>query len=215
MTNTMKRVSQMVFAVVSVVVLSGFIASATYHRLENQKANYKILPGSVLDITGKTNVNSFCCSSKEHFTQGKVSYAYTGNKNKIVFEKTLLRFNVDGLDCGMRAMNKDLKEALLSDQYPEIIIDIKEASSTSPQSSIDEEGGARFIAKTEVTITCETNLVEIPIQINKYEIGKYRIKGETALKLCDYAIDAPTAMLGLIKVEDEINISFDLLVDLE
>ncbi len=175
---------------------------------------YKIRPTSVMEVHGKTNVNAFCCASKEQFAPKNLNYQIIPGTSKIKFQNTSLKIKIEELDCGNRMMNKDLYKALLADQYPEIIIELKEVYSPSCNDLTQCGMEEAFIANTEITITCETETVKVPVQVTKLKNQSFRITGGTALRLCDFAINPPTAMMGLIKVKDTIEISFDLYIDL-
>ncbi|MFT5167991.1 MAG: hypothetical protein ACI8P3_003230, partial [Saprospiraceae bacterium] len=51
--------------------------------------------------------------------------------------------------------------------------------------------------------------------VKKIDVDSYRVVGNTSLQLCAFKLEPPTAMMGLVKVDDVIEINFDLYLDLE
>jgi hypothetical protein len=41
--------------------------------------------------------------------------------------------------------------------------------------------------------------------------GRLRAMGSKAIKMTDYNVEPPTAMLGLVKAENELTVHFDLI----
>ena len=195
------------------LIHSSFTNVVTYWENDFKKIEYQIRTTSVLEVNGKTNINSFCCTSGEQFQTKKLDYKYEKEHALLYFQNTKFSLNIKQLDCGKKKINKDLFKALKVEEYPNIIIDLKEVLNLecSDPSKCDE--WMEFEANTEITITCETRPIKIPILVKKLDAESYRITGGTTLKLCDFAVEAPTALLGLIKVKDEIDFNFDLYVD--
>ena len=178
-----------------------------------KKAIYQIKPSSILEVNGKTNINSFCCASDEQFENKDLDYRYEASKSSISFQNTKFVLDIKKLDCGKRKINKDLFKALKVDEYPNIIIDLKYVLNLECFEPEVCDEWVQLEANTDITITCETNPVQIPILVKKVDTNSFKITGGTMLNLCDYDIKPPTAMMGLIKVKDAIEFNFELNVD--
>ena len=179
------------------------------------KINYKIRPTSKLEVFGQTNINTFCCSSNEKFKPQYLKYKFDENQATIFFQDAQFKIKVEQLNCGKRPINKDLYKALKTNEFPYIIINMKEIFNLECDDLDDCDKWVEFEANTDITITCETQSVSIPLLVKQLDTQSFRITGGTSLDLCDFDIEAPTAMLGLIQVEDKIDLSFDLFVDME
>ncbi len=172
--------------------------------------NYRIAHSSSLEIAGKTNIHSFFCNSLEKFSEQKLKYKFSAESPSISFEDTALKIKIEDIDCGSKRLNKDLHKALRLEEYPHIIIDLKRAFS-SHLSDLKHCGEwFELNAETDITITCETHLISIPIWVNRSDTDSFRITGSTSLQLCDFGIEPPTVLMGMIKVENTIDIHFDL-----
>ncbi len=196
------------------VLLTSSTAMMPNMEVAFKTLTYKIRPTSIMEVHGKTNVNAFCCTSKEQFAPKDLSFQLVPGTSRVKFQNTSLKIKIERLDCGSKLINRDLSKALLADQYPEIVIELKEVYSPTCQDLTECGVEEQFIANTDITITCETETIKVPVQVTKLDTRSFRITGGTQLHLCDFAINPPTAMMGLIKVKDTIEISFDLYVDL-
>ena len=199
--------------ILSSLTLTSFINFDTKDAVFIEK-EYLLGPKSVLEVNGKTNVNSFCCTSQQRFSKGKFSYQFEAGTSIINFQNSSLKITIAELDCGAKAINNDLHKALQADQYPSIVIDLQQAFNLECSDLTDCDRWVEFEAVTDITIVCTSKSVVIPIQVKKIDGHKFRVIGETTIELCDFGIEAPTALLGLIKVKDTLKINFDLDINL-
>lgn len=175
---------------------------------------YKIHSESRLEVNGKTNINRFSCSSKELFPKERLSYQVVAGDPTIFFSDAQLSIQIEQLDCGAKPINKDMHQALQAQDYPLITIDLKKATLLHGSNLFDCDEWVDFEAVSDITLVCTTKALYFPIQVKKSAENRIMIRGGAFLHLCDFGIKAPTALSGLIKVKDEIEINFNLIVDL-
>ena len=104
-------------------------------------------------------------------------------------------------------MDKKTWEALKTTQYPKITYQLTKIESINP-------------AAGEYDIKALGNLsiagVKVPISMNvKGKIlsnGSLSFKGSKALKMTDFKIDPPTALMGTLKTGNDITVSFDIVL---
>lgn len=197
------------------IILVGFTNFGASWNSDFKLIEYQIRPTSLLEVNGKTNVNSFCCNSNERFQNSNLGYKFEEKGSLIYFQNTKFDIKIEQLDCGKKKINKDLFKALKVKDYPNITIDLKEVINLESNDLSLCIDWMEFEAITDITITCETRQLSIPILVKKLDSESYRIKGGTTLQLCDFDVEAPTALLGLIKVKDAIEFNFDLYVDIK
>ena len=202
------------FFILLVVVLSSYKSFVKEIESDFKKIEYSILPSSNLTVNGKTNINSFSCISNEQFANERIDYRKDDNDLSISLRNTLFLLKVEELDCGKKKINKDLKKALQVENYPNIKILLKELINVECNEKIECNEWLSYDAQTEITITCNTRTIDIPIMVNRLDEMSYRVTGGTDLQLCDFDVEAPTALFGMIKVKDLIQFNFDLYVDL-
>lgn len=101
-------------------------------------------------------------------------------------------------------MEKKAAEALKADEYP--LISFSLVDTVSFKNSSDT-------LKGEVSGTLEIAGIAKPVNI-AYELmplenNEIKVTGSTELLMSDYGIDPPTALLGTIKTDDRVQVSFD------
>ena len=213
----MKSTSLKIFLlfITFVFIQSSFLIITPKLKTGFTHKEYKLRPSSILEVNGKTNINSFSCTSRERALRGKLSYQLEAETTTINFQNTKLKIAIQQLDCGAKAINKDLHKALQSDGYPNITIDLIQLFNLECKNLGNCDSWVNFEAVADIIIVCTSKSVYIPVQVKKLDDFSYRIRGSKNLELCDFGIEPPTAMMGLIKVKNKIEINFDLFVDLE
>lgn len=163
-----------------------------------EKETLKILPQSELIIAGSTNVNKFDCRFDVGLITHSRSIRYINEDNYLRFPDLSLNLSISGFDCGNRRMNEDFCDLLKSDKYPEIKISIDKIELISPQ-----------YTKAYITayLAGEKKSYNLPVQV---ENGRF--KGKFRMNIRDFGLEPPTKALGLIEVNEEIEVQFNLLV---
>ncbi|MEQ8705416.1 MAG: YceI family protein [Phaeodactylibacter sp.] len=169
-----------------------------------------ILKESELTLTGASNVKPFSCDCEQDFEP--VYYELSRHcDGHYIFKSTRLRVPVRTLDCGNRIMNKDLYEALKAETYPEIVIQPRELH--LPLSLGPQSGWVDFTADATVSLAGHIQKITLPVRAKYVSESQFRIQSSKTLCMLDFGIAPPTAMGGLIRVEEEIDIHFNLLVE--
>ncbi|HMQ45445.1 MAG TPA: YceI family protein [Mariniflexile sp.] len=161
-----------------------------------------ITPESSLFVKGTTNVNNFTCIFNVEKLKNPIPVTYHKVNDKLQFNKTALVLDSNCFDCGGKSINNDFKTILKADKYPQIILLLKEISNF--------ENNADMFAAIDIQIAGVTKAYKIPVKIkNGY---KLLITGDLAINLSDYSIVPPKKFLGLVTVNDTIEIFFQLAV---
>ena len=112
---------------------------------------------------------------------------------------------VEGLDGGRNKMNRDLKNALNYDEYKNIRFewgDIRLTGKTDIGWHAEVEGS--------VTVAGVTRAVSFDADLSYNEWSQVVAKGRVPLKMTDFDVDPPTALFGVIRTDDEIEIKFEI-----
>ncbi len=161
-----------------------------------EKETIMILPESELIISGSTNVNKFDCK----FNIGLITHArqikYTQEENFITFNQMKLLLLTEGFDCGNKRMNSDFQDLLLGEKYPEIVIELDQIESISTE---------YVKAYITVHLAGKTNTYNLPVLVNE---GSF--KGKIKINIRDFGLVPPKKALGLIEVDEIIEVQFDL-----
>lgn len=170
---------------------------------------FDIEKGSKLFIEGSSNVNSFECESKDEFLNQLSRITFSDDERSLNFTSTSLRLRTTLLDCDNSKMNRDLCEALKSEDYPYITIELHDAViiEGSPK-RLDSNFIVRCSAS--MSITNVTRKVSLDVKAKNLGNGRFRFYSTTRLLMTDYGVEPPTALLGLIKVRNSIRIVLDI-----
>lgn len=162
-----------------------------------EKVSIEILPESELIIGGSTNVNKFDCRFNIDHINKYMIVRFAQQEECFIFNDFKLQFLTEGFDCGNKRMNSDFQDLLVAEHYPEIMISVDKVE------FISAEYLKAFIT---VQIAGKENNYELPVQT-----GNSRFKGKFKMNIRDFGLEPPKKALGLIEVDEMIEVQFDLL----
>ena len=121
---------------------------------------------------------------------------------------TSLKFTVESesLKSGKSAMDKNTYKALETKDHKQIVFELKSVKSISPVTSASNK--YKVVATGNLTIAGSTNTIDLPFNLTINE-GKVLLEGKKGLKMTDYKIDPPKALLGTITTGDEIEVHYN------
>ena len=171
-----------------------------------QNGKVQLRDSSKLSIKGKSNVNEFTCESEHELQKDSLDYSYTVNADTVQVNGVYLDLEIDQFDCGKRAINRDFKSTLKYKEYPFIEIVLNELVASDSTSLIPKEA--------EVTIRIAGVERHYTVPLNSFSSSEesFTVGGNKILRMTDFGLEPPSPMFGLIKVEDELNIQFDLVI---
>ncbi len=177
---------------------------------------FELLPQSKIALEGTTNINQFDCFA-ESLVDGvsvtmkpeKIIASSTSDEQCTLFDlqNAKVTIEVAQLECGQEAINKDMRKTLKASEHPKIVIILKQI-----HVGYDEAHMANNVmAQVEMVIAGSNKPVQLNLNGTKNEDdGFFRVSGRHTLHLTDFGIDPPKALFGLIKVQDQIDIMFDI-----
>lgn len=186
-----------------IIFIIAILSSLSFVKVNrfNNNTVFRLEPESKLEIQGTTNVNKFKC--KFNFVQKEkpVPLCFEKSGNKMFFKKADLVLKNSCFDCGGKGINRDFNKLLKSNEFPSILLNLKEI----------EKKEAFIEALVEITIAGISNTYKIPVEVK--EDKKYYITGNLDVNTIDYGLKVPKKMLGLIVVSEMIKIDFDLILN--
>jgi len=187
-------------------ICSAFLVSDAYliHRLI-------VLPASKLSIDGKTNVNSFTCSIAKYTGTDTLVLQEGGKKIRPVFVKGSVGLDASTFDCGMAIMTSDFRKTVKSEEYPAIVIDFI-SFERAPSYAQGEE---KFKGILKISLAGVTKLFEVDCSIETKPSGMIHLMGGRAFTFADFGLKPPSRMMGTIKVQEELNVKFHLVLKLD
>lgn len=165
---------------------------------------------SSLSISGSSNVNKFACKCEQTLHPMRVDLQVQPGDQLARFTGAVLVLKTRALDCGHKGMNKDMYQTLEADQHPTIDIRLEAVRYQPGYSPEFCSEWVTMLASADLTVAGHTNRVHLEIQGRQVGDDQYRFKSQLPIRMTDFGIEPPTALLGLVKVDNEITIHLDL-----
>ncbi len=109
---------------------------------------------------------------------------------------------VADLESGKRIMDNKAHDALEEKRHPQITFTFKSGDPVNIS-----EGKAKFAGTLK--IAGKSRKVELAANFKQISSNRFSVSGNVPLKMTDFGIDPPTAMLGTLQTGDEIAVKFD------
>jgi hypothetical protein len=172
-----------------------------------ERRDYVLNSCSQFIIKGTTNIHKFSCSFDEStLSNDTFSITFENIYGQIQLQDALIELPVKYFDCGLQAMNKDLRELLQADENPNIIVEVTDLHLPSNKDLLQS-----ISANTSVTIASVTN--NYKIEGKAFKSGNdITYTGNLHINLTDFQIEPPKKALGIIKVQDEFVVTVNLAI---
>lgn len=187
----------------------------------NAQVEYVPAEDSRVWIEGTSTARDFTCSTQKISGQARLSATAparsapllesSSSPNAAASDEALdvqAHVPVRALDCGQERQNEDLYEAMDADDHPAIEFEIIKAEVIAEPDSSRNHYVLEAIG--DLTIAGETRTVRIPLEGRRLDDGRLHARGTLPMKMTDFKVDPPTALLGLIRVRDDIVVHFDI-----
>lgn len=162
------------------------------------KTKVKITSKSEITIHGKSNVNSFKCKYNSNFLEDEILVTtIKNNETKISFANAKIAIKSKGFDCSSKMITKDFKTILKADDYDNINIELKEL----------DLNGSVIMTRLLIEIAGKSKEYFVPMAFNA---KNNNVKGTLKLYIKDFDLKCPKKVFGLIEVEDNVDINFNL-----
>lgn len=176
------------------------------------QTSFEARPESKIVIKGSSTVHDFDCLSDKIRGQAEIAAEEEEEIQDTVKANSPLDvsilFPVKEFDCGRSRMNRDFYETLEAEEYEEITFDFisaKLVDNSSEEFDLYEVSGILTVAGREREI-------QVEVKGTHQENDVIRIEGYHPISMKDFGIDPPTALMGMIQVDDELEVHFDLRV---
>jgi hypothetical protein len=181
---------------------------------------FRASSGSRVTITGLANIGRWECSSSQIQATiapgpGLIAFAIGGrstslSETELASPVARIAVPVKSLRCGKPGMRADLLRALRHESAPTIAFQL--ASIESIQRLPAEQGWPAYavIARGELSLAGQRQPLRITARVTQESAFRFRVVATQNLRMSDYAITPPSALLGLIRAEDTVDITFDL-----
>ena len=165
-----------------------------------------VQPSSTLTIDGKTNVSNFKCAIPRYVGKDTLVLHEGGRNTRPVFVKGSVELDASSFDCGIAMMTSDFRKTIKSKFFPAIVIDFI-SFERAPSYEVGEE---KFKGIIKISLGGTTKLFEMDCTIEAKSSGLIHLKGGRDFTFSDFNLEPPKRMMGLVKVQEALNVSFHL-----
>ena len=177
--------------------------------------NITIEEGGKVWIDGSAGPVNFQCNAERLSGAGAIQN--TANPQATVQgdgQVTIsVKLPVKTLNCGKRAMNKDMYEALKSERFPTIHYKLLEATLVEQQPDSSAQW-MRIRTRGIMEIAGVQDTTSFDVHGKLLSDNRFQVKGTKGIHMNTYLIDPPSAMFGLIKADKQLTVHFDVTVNL-
>ena len=114
---------------------------------------------------------------------------------------------VTSLKSGKKDMDKKMYEAMKIEQHPAIFY--KLMSLKVPEDSTSDQQSYVVQTVGELTVAGATRELRMPMTLRVIDAQNIRISGQISMKMTDFNVKPPQAMMGMIKSGDKIKVNFE------
>ena len=183
------------FSKTGMLLFLSFICFTGSVQAQSLKINSKT---SSMTIFGTTNVHNF--KSNVELIKGELVI----NSSRKV-QSLNVEIPVRSIKSGEKGMDNKTYEAFNDKKFPTISFQLVDASSL--QISGDE---INVMVTGNLTMAGTSRKISFKTTGKKLKPGVYEFKGSIPLKMTDFKMKPPTAMLGVMKVGDAITLKYSI-----
>ena len=182
------------FLLIPIISLTISFMSVNALQSQSLKLNSKTFS---MTINGTTNVHNF--ESKATIATGDL----------VIVDKKVQSFSVEipvkGIKSNEKLMDTKTYEAFNADKNPMI------SFKSTDVNSLKVDGSDIIVSVTgNMTIAGVTRKVTLTAAGKIIKPGVYEFKGTIPVKMTDYKMKPPTAMMGVMKVGDDVKLKFSV-----
>jgi hypothetical protein len=168
---------------------------------------WTVTTASSLEIHGTTNVNSFECGYAYYHGSDMIREVWNPSSEEWEISGSVF-VEVEEFDCQNKMMNNDFRKTLHSSTYPDIKIEFLNLREFRSEGNNRKARGWIEISlagnSSKYFVTCDLVFVS-----NYYSI----LSGKQVFRFSDFGLVPPQKGFGLVKVNDEITVQFDLILE--
>ena len=113
--------------------------------------------------------------------------------------------SVNSLKSGKKVMDKKCYDALKSEEHPNIVFILDQVKDLTPKGPSNYEA----VFQGTLHIAGVRKPADIAVQISRKE-NKIQVEGSKSLKMSDFDVEPPRALMGTLKTGNDIEIIFNL-----
>lgn len=199
-----RRVTQMALGC---AMVTGLLVAGTVVTGEQAAGPLSIGSGKV-SIAGTSNVHDYSAATTTiRLTQVRVTSQATGAAlwNEVVTPGVLQAFSIvvpaETLTSGDKGLDKNMYKALMTAQHPDISFALTKL----------DAGATPAVLRATGTLTLAGVKREVAFDIaTQVRNGLLVVTGTVPLVMTDYGVKPPKAMLGMLKTDPKVTVTFEV-----
>ena len=204
-----------------VFAVSAFVLAWSLSAVQIVEAQSRYIPteDSRLWIEGTSTVRDFSCAAQELLGEAWLATAADDMEEVEVDPADVeeeeanrahleVRVPVDSLVCGRDRETRDLFRTMRGERFPEIVFELRDALVTRAPDGREVDHALHVTGK--LSIAGVSRIVELVAWADRLEDGRVFATGTKKLAMTDFEMDPPSAMLGVIRAADEIEVHFEI-----
>lgn len=170
-----------------------------------------VLPESRIWLEGSSNVIDFSCNLRSLSGIGFLGDTAKPRDGAHPHDTIgiSMMLPVEELDCGKRAMNSDLRNALKHDIHPNIAFALEGVGFEDDKIQRDGEW-LIFEVFGELTVAGIPRHISLKVRGQPQPPNQFRVVGEYTIDMIDFQVEPPVALMGLVKADRYVTIHFDV-----
>ncbi|UII30489.1 YceI family protein [Fulvivirga ulvae] len=166
------------------------------------QATYKLSTVEKLEVAGTSTLHDWTMPTET--AEGTAIMEVDNSTLKDISSLTV-SMKAETLKSGKSGMDDNAYKALKTKKHPEITFNLKQIKSIAKKSDY-------YLVDASGTFTIAGESRTVNVEAKAYTTAStVKLVGNKDLKLTDFNIDPPTALLGTVKTGNEITISFNLI----
>ncbi len=158
--------------------------------------------GNELIIKGTSSLHDWEMKAEDY----TCSIEINTSENKLQIKSVSLDVTTKSISEGNKIMDKKAHGSLKADEYPHITFDL--IAPFEADLNADTFSGN---AQGKLNIAGVTKTVEVEFTGTLINPNQIQVTGTQQLKMTDFGITPPTAMMGTLKTGDDVTITFNIL----
>ena len=171
-----------------------------------EQGRWLIAPQSRLSILGTTNVNTFKCMLDSYTVNDTLEYSQGKKSIEMKITKNKMRIPVRSFNCGHKQITKDFLETLKSKEYPQLEISFRSFTNRS----ITDKSTVNGIV--DITLAGTTKRFTVTYFARIPSTGVLLLTGKQAVNFSDFRLKPPSKMMGMIQVQESLEVEFNLML---
>lgn len=186
----------------SLAIVAFFLAAASPETVTER---WIVDASSELIIRGTTNVNAFICRTDCYDVRDTVELLRADKDRPIVFSRSVMVIPVASFSCGNDMITKDFQATLNSERFPNLSVRFVSIEASAPSL-----GPGVVTGLVEITLAGTSRSYAVLYTVSHNGNNAISLAGKQVVCFSDFNLNAPKKMMGLIRVQDDLEVEFQL-----